>query len=284
MPLGISDGYGTFADGTRCSEFCKFCFQKGNFTNPSQTLQEMIESSVENMTQDLKMPEDKARSLATQVIPGLKRWITNETEKSTLQYYEDLAISSHGSWTYDPVSFWYEQLKEFKKLLPSGKIIEIGFGTGQEAAALIDMGFDYTGIDVSQGLLKIARKNNPKGKFLYQNVDDLNFPDSSYDGFWACASLLHIHKSRIRDVLRKIQRATKPGGLGFISLIEGIGESVDKKTGRFFSYYTDEEFKEILKEIGMHVIQSTKKMDEAPERIWLTYYLKNNHHGTRPLL
>jgi len=65
---------GTNADGTKIDEYCSFCFQNGEFTAPDQTLEEMINSSVENMTADLNMPPEKAAELANSVIPTLKRW------------------------------------------------------------------------------------------------------------------------------------------------------------------------------------------------------------------
>ncbi|HKZ52663.1 MAG TPA: zinc ribbon domain-containing protein [Candidatus Acidoferrales bacterium] len=75
MPLSDEfDNYGTHADGSKHPEYCMFCFEDGAFTNPDQTLEEMIASSVENMMQDLGFPEEKARQLAHDVIPKLKRW------------------------------------------------------------------------------------------------------------------------------------------------------------------------------------------------------------------
>lgn len=55
MPLGETF-YGTQKDGTFSDEYCRFCFQNGIFTQPDQTLAEIIQSSVDNMTQELKMP------------------------------------------------------------------------------------------------------------------------------------------------------------------------------------------------------------------------------------
>ncbi len=65
---------GTNADDTNTLEYCKFCFSGGSFTNPDQTLAEMIQSSIENMTADLNMPFEKATNLANSFIPNLKRW------------------------------------------------------------------------------------------------------------------------------------------------------------------------------------------------------------------
>lgn len=73
MPL--SKGFfGRHADGTETEEFCKLCYADGAFTNPDQTLDEMIASSIENMRGDLQMPIEQARDLANSFIPKLNRW------------------------------------------------------------------------------------------------------------------------------------------------------------------------------------------------------------------
>jgi hypothetical protein len=75
MPLSAEFGnHGTNADGSTNQEYCSICFQNGEFTNPNQTLFEMIQSSIENMTADLNMPKDAAAELANSFIPTLKRW------------------------------------------------------------------------------------------------------------------------------------------------------------------------------------------------------------------
>ena len=75
MPLSEAFGnYGTLADGSNHPEYCIFCFKDGAFTQPHQTMDEMIQSSIENMTKEQGMPEDKARELAYAFIPRLKRW------------------------------------------------------------------------------------------------------------------------------------------------------------------------------------------------------------------
>ncbi len=63
--------------GSNNFEFCNFCFADGQFTNPSQTLEEMIQSSIENMTADLNMPIERATELANSFIPTLRRWRKN---------------------------------------------------------------------------------------------------------------------------------------------------------------------------------------------------------------
>jgi hypothetical protein len=75
MPLSEEFGnLGTTADGSPVPEYCIFCFAGGNFTNPDQTMEEMIQSSIDNMTTDLQMPLEQATNLANSFIPTLKRW------------------------------------------------------------------------------------------------------------------------------------------------------------------------------------------------------------------
>lgn len=73
MPLGVGF-YGTEADGGASSEYCKLCYEKGNFREPNLTVEEMMGRSVANMIDDLGYGREKAENLANMVIPTLKRW------------------------------------------------------------------------------------------------------------------------------------------------------------------------------------------------------------------
>src|SRR5262245_58452648 len=46
------------------------------------------------------------------------------------------------------------------------QVLEIGCGTGNLASRLIEKGFGYTGLDLSEDMLAIARKNYPQGEFV----------------------------------------------------------------------------------------------------------------------
>ena len=73
--MPISPGYfGTKVDGSEERLYCQFCYQKGAFTNPDQTFDDMIESSVHFMTTSLGFSKSEARKLSEEVIPRLGRW------------------------------------------------------------------------------------------------------------------------------------------------------------------------------------------------------------------
>lgn len=74
MPLGAAGYYGTNSDGSENPEYCKFCYQNGVFTQPDQTVEGMIKSSVDFMTENLKMPLKTSQEMSHKIIPQLKRW------------------------------------------------------------------------------------------------------------------------------------------------------------------------------------------------------------------
>lgn len=200
--------------------------------------------------------------------------MSESVEEVTNKYYDE-----HGrSWAsgHQDQNFWADALKEFSKLLPKGKIIEIGSGGGRDAEMLISMGYDYIGTDVSQTLLEVAQENNPGARFVYQSVYELNFPNEKFDGFWTAATLLHIPKSRIDEALQSIKNVLKDDAVGFISLKEGEREEiVDQYEGkRFFAFYSMEEFEEVLKRNNFEVLWKLRQ-PVSENTIWLQFIVRN---------
>lgn len=75
MPISSEFGnLGTESDGSPVSEYCMFCYKDGGFTQPNQTLDEMIQSSVDFMTANMGFSQDQASQMSNDVIPKLKRW------------------------------------------------------------------------------------------------------------------------------------------------------------------------------------------------------------------
>lgn len=196
-----------------------------------------------------------------------------DKEKQTVKYYdkkaEAWANTHHG---FEEVSYWQSEMERFHELLPSGKVLEIGSGSGKDAESLIKMGYDYTGTDASEGLLKVAKKRNPRATFKHVGVHDLDFSEHEFDGFWTVATLLHIPKDRTDEALQKIKTQIKSGGIGFITMKAGAGEREDPETGRWFAYYSKEGFQEVLERNGYQVIEEKNRQGEKDW--WLCFWVK----------
>ena len=199
-------------------------------------------------------------------------------EIDTIKTYNQNA----SEWTvkHSTKDFWGKEMRRFHDLLPSGNILEIGCGGGRDAKELIQLGYDYIGIDVSEELLKEAKKACPNATFLHQSIYELDFPENYFDGFWTSATLLHIPKNRIDEALVKIKNIVKSNGIGFISIKKGKGEKVEEdepemedKKPRLFSYYQEKEFNEILERNNFEII-GFKERPMSEKTIWLVYFVK----------
>ncbi|PIU77997.1 MAG: transcriptional regulator [Candidatus Moranbacteria bacterium CG_4_10_14_3_um_filter_44_15] len=73
MPMAKPEDFGTNADGSPSSEYCRYCFQNGEFTAKME-MPEFIEMQVKIAMEKFGMPEEKAREMAESTIPKLKRW------------------------------------------------------------------------------------------------------------------------------------------------------------------------------------------------------------------
>jgi SAM-dependent methyltransferase len=103
--------------------------------------------------------------------------------------------------------------------LPKGAyILDLGSGTGLPYAKLfIEKGFKVLGIDVSSEMIKIAKKNVPKAKFIEMSMTDLNYK-SEFDGIFSSYSMLQLNPSLFKKTAEKIIQALKRGGIFYLCL------------------------------------------------------------------
>jgi len=67
------EDFGTNVDSNPNSEYCRYCWQNGEFTAKME-MPEYIEMQVKITVEKLGMSEEKARAMAKSIIPNLKRW------------------------------------------------------------------------------------------------------------------------------------------------------------------------------------------------------------------
>jgi methionyl-tRNA synthetase len=72
MPLDDASLLGTQKDGSPCEEYCKYCYQHGEFTHPGLTLDEMKSHMIKMMDTE-KLPQDILEAAVSR-LPQLKRW------------------------------------------------------------------------------------------------------------------------------------------------------------------------------------------------------------------
>jgi SAM-dependent methyltransferase len=151
-------------------------------------------------------------------------------DQSTLRFYADTAETYTASGP-GGASRWLGTFLE--KLRPGVKILELGCGGGRDAEAMLAAGFD---VDPTDGTPEIARLAEER---LGRKVRVMRFGEleavAAYDAVWANASLLHVPRNSLPEVLGRVFTALKPGGLHFASYKGGGSEGRDGH-GRYFNY------------------------------------------------
>lgn len=178
---------------------------------------------------------------------------------------------------HNETDYWQKEFEIFARLLPQGKVLDVGCGSGRDYQ-LLQGKYDYTGVDYSTGLLTVAKQKFPKAIFVEGDILNLPFEENAFDGFWAVASLLHIPKEKITRALGEIKRVVKKDGVGFIALKKGEGEKMvaddgDEQDQRFFAYWQKDEFENVLQKAGFEVIDFVEH-PASEKTIWITFFVK----------
>jgi len=166
------------------------------------------------------------------------------SDKETLKFYAETAATYVASGP-GGVS---RHLAMFLGLLASGSyVLELGCGGGRDARAMIDAGHQVDPTDGSPSIAKQAES------LLQIPVRVMRFEDlaadAEYDAVWANASLLHVPRAALPDVLSKVRAALKPAGLHHATYKAGGKEGRDSH-GRYFNYLSRDEVTDMYRRSG----------------------------------
>jgi len=100
------------------------------------------------------------------------------------------------------------------------RVLEIGCGMGTDGAQFAAAGADYTGVDLTEAAVDLARKKfaaaGLKGEFRVADAEALDFADESFDMVYS-HGVLH-HTPDIESAIGEIHRVLKPGGRAVVML------------------------------------------------------------------
>lgn len=163
-----------------------------------------------------------------------------------------------------------------KHLPPCASVLDAGCGSGRDAAAFSQMGYDVVAFDASRKMVEATRKRAGIPVYL-MTFEDAQF-DAKFNGIWACASLLHVQRARLSNVLERLAALLKPTGVLYASFKYGEKERV--KGGRYFNDLDERLLEEHLRAApSLRLLEVWITTDQRPERSgeqWLNCLLSRS--------
>ena len=192
--------------------------------------------------------------------------------RNTLDYYN----ANADKFIAGTVSVDFKQVRDkFLGYLPEhALILDLGCGSGRDTKCFMEQGYPVDAVDGSEELCKAATEYTgiEVKQMLFQDLDVAD----KYDGIWACASILHLSKAEIPDVITKMVRSLKSNGVIYTSFKYGNFEG--ERNERYFTDFTERSFREYITEISnIAVEESWISRDVRPDRDeekWLNLILR----------
>src|SRR5580658_3761194 len=103
----------------------------------------------------------------------------------------------------------------------AGPVADVGCGMGRVTAYLDGLGVPAFGIDLSPGMIEVARQTYPGLRFEVGSMLALDLPDASLGGLLAWYSVIHVPDERLPEAFAEFCRVLAPGGLVLLGFQAG---------------------------------------------------------------
>ena len=151
-----------------------------------------------------------------------------------------------------------KEIQEFIDHLPKGStVLDIGCGSGIPVLKrLVSEGYDAKGVDFSEGMLEIARRNVPEVELIHGDILKTEFKPASFDGIISTYAIIHIHKSQHQLVYNKIHEWLKSGGVMLVCTAHSEWEEIAEYHGvdMAWSHPAPGASLEMVKKAGFEII------------------------------
>jgi len=94
----------------------------------------------------------------------------------------------------------------------SGRVADVGCGPGHVTRYLVDRGADAIGVDLSPGMIEIARRRYADIEFRVGSLTQLDFPAASWAGAVGLYSIIHLSPRERAAAYAELARVVRVGG------------------------------------------------------------------------
>lgn len=150
-------------------------------------------------------------------------------------------------------------LEKFIKLVEKRRtVLDIGCGTGKPVDAfLVKNGYAVNGIDISEQMIELAKKNVPQAFYEVQGISDLKEGEYCVDGIVSFYAILHTPREQYQELFEKFVSFMPNGGALLVTLSAGEREGPEDDfhgVKIFWSHYAAEKNKEMVENAGFKIV------------------------------
>ena len=168
---------------------------------------------------------------------------------------------------------------------PESLVLDIGSGTGRDAAALAEMGFDVTAVEPSEPVRRKAQElhRHPNITWIRDSIPEMKRilkGGLCYDVILLSAVWMHVAPSHRTRAFRRLVALLNSGGLIYITLRHGPHETLSG-----FWEVSDDEIFQLAQEHGLFEVERTTADDLLGREgvTWTRFILRSPDEGTGAL-
>ncbi|MFI0511279.1 SAM-dependent methyltransferase [Streptomyces canus] len=182
---------------------------------------------------------------------------------------EDYAEQFRGVLTVSPLD--RVLLSGFAELVGDGRVADLGCGPGRITAHLASLGLSVFGLDLSESMLAIARRENPGLRFEQGSMLELDLPDGALAGAVSWYSSIHTPADELPRLFSEFHRVLAPGGHLLVAFQAGDKDRHhDRPWGRpvalTFLRRRPEQIAGLLRAAGFSLVSQTVR-EPGPEEV-----------------
>ena len=198
----------------------------------------------------------------------------------TISYYDSKAADQVQKYEQADMSEVHAIL--CKAFISGARLLELGCGSGRDAAFLLSKGFDVLITDGSSNILDYALQIHPELEprhRLLRLPEPFPFGGEEFDGVYAIGVFMHLDLSGYASSLKEIWRVLKKGGRFFFSVPHYRDDLIEQERddrGRLYTALSEQDWIKECESVGFVMLSTYKTEDSLGRRGigWISFLLE----------
>ncbi len=167
---------------------------------------------------------------------SLSRWSEVYTERAR-EFANPLDVCEFYSGDQHYSQEWFQEtaarIGESLCLEPQDRVLEVGCGCAIIMKYLLPRAKEFVGVDLSAGVLDLARQSLPHVSFQLASAADLPFADAAFDKCYCYQAFHYFDEFAVaRQAVDEMRRVVRPGGRILIGQVPNVDFEAEYQQAR----------------------------------------------------